>query len=827
MKRTVLLICFLNIAIVADAADLSTASSQDLIAIYKQFRSLQAGKAASCENVELRRDSAKITFIAGRLTFSAPVAGRVFAAYYKGVGKFELEPPSDIDRRQIARFAGSPKLEDTFSEAVFYFTDDTYSELSKLVKIKPVPPGGKSPFASSQKHYAENFNKWNLGYFRGYPEMKNMPARMLADLTENSSKGFFLADFKGKKAGNLLFHISWNRDLLFVPNLAKGEEVMLLHVKPPNLYEWWSGFHLAAEYAKSRHPDHRELLAHSEATDIDLQVSNNNRISATAQMEYTVAEPARVLSLRLAAILRISSIEDESGNTLSFIQEDRKLDSDPWVILNQPAKPGERHKIKITYKEESTSDTRTVFQDGSGLFYVRDKDCWYPSFGSDEDRTRYEIHARSPEKFKYIATGIQTASEKQKDGLVTAWKSDIPLSNVGFQYGSFVEAERTGSDLKVTAYAATDLPSNMKAIESQRSVAQLQSMDRNVVDSSGIALAGFNPERNVKRVADLSLQALQFFQLYFGFLPFKAISVVEQAGYGTGSSPYLVLLSPNLLLDSTTQNSLHMLRSGVSRDYSTTGAVREMSRQWWEYLVGPKTYHDEWLSQGTGEFAASVYLRQFEPKELNDFHNIRRTYLLSKNRLGYRPVDAGPVWLGLQTYDFKPSARGIGIENASLVPYKGSYIMEMLRMLMYDPKLKDPDERFIAMLHDFTSTFAGKTASTEDFRSVVEKHTGVPMEWFFEQWIYGAYTPTYNFSYQLSDAGEGQTEVSATLAQSHVPESFHMELPVYVMLKGEPQYLGRVSITGTKPLKTSVKLPFRPEKVLLDPNHSILAEINQ
>lgn len=32
---------------------------------------------------------------------------------------------------------------------------------------------------------------------------------------------------------------------------------------------------------------------------------------------------------------------------------------------------------------------------------------------------------------------------------------------------------------------------------------------------------------------------------------------------------------------------------------------------------------------------------------------------------------------------------------------------------------------------------------------------------------------------------------------------------------------------GTKPLKTSVKLPVRPEKVLLDPNRSILAEIHQ
>jgi hypothetical protein len=77
--------------------------------------------------------------------------------------------------------------------------------------------------------------------------------------------------------------------------------------------------------------------------------------------------------------------------------------------------------------------------------------------------------------------------------------------------------------------AATDLPSNMNAIESRFSLAQLQSMGRKVIDSSEIALAGFNPAQKVKHVADLSLQAFQFFQLYFGSLPFKAISVAEQA----------------------------------------------------------------------------------------------------------------------------------------------------------------------------------------------------------------------------------------------------------------------------------------------------------
>lgn len=34
-------------------------------------------------------------------------------------------------------------------------------------------------------------------------------------------------------------------------------------------------------------------------------------------------------------------------------------------------------------------------------------------------------------------------------------------------------------------------------------------------------------------------------------------------------------------------------------------------------------------------------------------------------------------------------------------------------------------------------------------------------------------------------------------------------------------------VTGTKPAKRSVKLPVRPEKIVLDPDRSILAEIHQ
>ena len=135
-----LLIGFLAIALPARTAELSKASSQDLLAVYKQLRTIQGtDKAAIAENVVFKRDAATFTFLTGRIAFAAPIGGRVLAMRFQGEGKIVFEPPSDVDRRQLARFTKKPGLEDTFSEAVFYFTDDTYEEISKLVKVRQVP----------------------------------------------------------------------------------------------------------------------------------------------------------------------------------------------------------------------------------------------------------------------------------------------------------------------------------------------------------------------------------------------------------------------------------------------------------------------------------------------------------------------------------------------------------------------------------------------------------------------------------------------------------------------------------------------------------------
>ncbi len=820
MKRIlVILIAILNTVFLANAADISTASSQDLLEVYKQLRSIQGSQQyASVEEVIIKRDAATFTFHQGYLTFSEPIAGKVLAAQFEGEGEFELAPVSPVDQRQIARFAESPKLVDTFNEATFFFTDDTLEELNKQIRVRIGDRAGKPQFASIQKKYSENFNSWVDNQRKGNPAIRNMAARMLADLTDKSSKGFFLAEFKGDKSGDLLFHISWNRDPLLLLHTSLDDEVILLHLNPGNYFEWWSGFHLSSEYENSPYPEPRDLHVHSPEAKIDLEIANNERISVNAEMDYIVREGSpRVLPFNLAGVLRISSIQDGPGHQLAFIQEDRKLDSDPWVILNEPASPGERYKIKISYSEDSTYESRIVHDRGGSQYFVATRNLWYPSFGRFNDRTQYEINVRSPKGLKLVASGSQKDSKTENDRMVTSWKSEIPLGTIGFNYGNFVEETQELADLKLTAYAGRGMSDELRGIANTGAgVGRSRQGDL-------LMRSGLSTEYTVKKAVEQSIPAYKLFEFLFGVSSLKSISVVQQPTSSGGSGwPNIIVVPYTYFLDSTVKNQLGMLRTAEQREFQRTVAVNEMAHQWLQHLVGNKTYRDQWLMAGGADFASLMYLRQFEPSEVDSFWDIRRKWLLSNNSLGYRPVDAGPVWLNTQLNEYNAGG------NAGYVNrYKGCYILEMIRVLMYDPKLTNPDARFIAMMRDFTLTYAGKNVSTQDFQRIIEKHTKNSAQWFFDQWVYGSETPTYDFDYQFSDTEDGNVKLTISLTQTDVSDSFHMRLPIYAEINGEYRYLGLLGVTGTKPLETTLTLRQRPDKVLLDPHRSILAEVNQ
>ncbi|MGO8734211.1 MAG: M1 family metallopeptidase [Terriglobia bacterium] len=819
-KISALLFC-LQLAVSLSAADLSTAPPEELLRLYQQLRSLQGSdQGAVAENAEWKRDAATFTFIDGRLTFAQPVAGHVVAAVFEGRGRIEIKPPTEIEQHQLARHTKMPELMDEFKQAVFFFTDDSWIQLQQLVHVRSGANAAAATkaLADAQRKYSERFNDWWENEYNHNPLMHNLAARLLADLSDPSSHGFFLADFKAERAGSLLYQISWNRDPLFFPEASNDEEVQLIHYNLNNYSEVWAGFHLGDEYRSTTRPEHRKLLAHCRSEKIAAEISSSNRLSASTTLEYQVPGGSpRLLPLKLRGVLRISSVTDGSGKKLAFIQEDSNLDNDPWVLLAEPAAADKTYILRIDYAENSTRDSRIIFQQGPGLYYVTSRESWFPSFGALDDRTLFTLHLRSPKKYKLVATGRLVRSEKQHDMLETDWETDVPYSVVGFNYGDFVEKSRSDPQLTVTAYSGSAIPDELNGLKSALDA------NPNLEGQLGITSGGFNTAASAGYAAEVSLQALKLFEYYYGALPFKNISVTEQPIRGYGQSwPTLIFLPYDSLLDATTRHQLRLQDSAEAREFYNVVAVHEMAHQWWGHMVGWKTYHDEWLSEGFAEFSAGLYLRKSEPGKVRSFWDLKRKWLLDKNALGHRPVDVGPLWLGLQLPAYLE-----GNLYLVLVYYKGAYVMEMLRALMEDPKLREPDQRFIEMMRDFAATYASKNASTEDFRKMVEKHSGQPMDWFFNEWVYGREVPHYDFHYDLKDGGGGKTTLEYFVKQSEVSDQFTMRVPVYAHVKGQPRRLGFITIQGPQEIHGEVPLPMRPEKVTLDEFHSILCTVNQ
>lgn len=471
-----------------------------------------------------------------------------------------------------------------------------------------------------------------------------------------------------------MFQVSWNRDPLLLPVFGNDEEVMLLHYNRGEYYEWWSGFHLAQEYARTTHPEHRTLLAHCQREVIDAEVTQDNHLQATADLAYEVANGSpRLLPIQLRGVLRIRAIQDGEGKALQYIQEPRELDNDPWVILPALGKPGQPYRMKITYAENSTHDSRIIHQRGSGLYYVTARESWFPSLGAFDDRTSFQLRFRSPKKLAFVGTGRRTKAEKGRDFLETEWESEIPYGVVGFNYGDFVDTSQSDAGLTVTAYTGKEIPDELKGVQSAIDMAELSTGingPRNIAGQLGIAPGGFSTRAMGGYAAGVSYQALKLYEYYFGQLPFKTVSVTEQPVRGYGQSwPTLIFLPYDSLLDSTTQHGLRLQETADAREFYNIVALHEMAHQWWGHLVGWKTYHDQWLSEGIAEFSAALYLAKTEPNKIRSFWDLKRERLIQKNAAGHRPIEVGPLWLGGQLPAYlEPEF------YQRLVYFKGAYV---------------------------------------------------------------------------------------------------------------------------------------------------------
>jgi len=141
------------------------------------------------------------------------------------------------------------------------------------------------------------------------------------------------------------------------------------------------------------------------------------------------------------------------------------------------------------------------------------------------------------------------------------------------------------------------------------------------------------------------------------------------------------------------------------------------------------------------------------------------------------------------------------------------------------------DEKFFEFLKALAGELKGREIVTRDIQRIAEKIYGIPMEWFFDQWIRGSGIPKYTMTYHVGLAesggyfvdGEVEQVVMMGAVEAPVPGLFFQAMvPVTVEAKDGHGYRKNLVVSGPV-TKFRMEVPAEPKKVFLNQHGEALA----
>jgi hypothetical protein len=789
--------------------------------VYQQLRNVSLGsEAITVKNLELKRDAVIFHLQSGTVCFVAPVQGKVTGAVFVGNGNLVLNPPIPIEQSTLKLLTKQDEFVEEYEHLVLRFTDSTHEEIKKAGTAGGVCDSGLL-------HDSQNAMRHDrqLKY--------NLDARILQDVLSAEPGGLFVAFVHGKKYnGKEILAIDPHGAPTLVHSVAPEEVELVTYDE--NKLGTWAAFHFSSEYKDgSATGTQQNYLYQITNQQLETTIEKNAHLNGKSTTKLvSLVDGLRVIPFDLFRTLRVRSVVDEKQQPLSFIQEDKNDDADFSVILPRPLGLGEKYTITTEYDGKDA-----VKDEGGGNYYPIARHNWYPNtiFGGLGQYTSYDMTFRIPKGMKMAATGVLVSDSNDAGQDVSKWKSAVPQTVAGFNFGRFKmeETKLTGPDYLVQAYVNEELPDNVKALVNvvHGDAPGEETANRRI--SYDVALGNMSTLPMLKKSLAEAQVAVQLYSNYFGPAPFKQLAVTQQTACYYGQSwPGLVYLPSCYYYDITVRHQLGL----DYRDFGYWKAVapHEVAHQWWGHTVGFDSYRDQWMSEGFAEMSASLFIQLIEknPKKFIEFWNDQRTMLLERNNLGYRAIDAGPLTMGYRMSNYRT---GFNVTQDLIYP-KGAYILHMLRMMMWNNDTGD--QAFKEMMHDFVKTYSGHAATTEDFKSIVEKHMtsdmqrigAGKMDWFFDEYVFGTALPTYKVDSNFEKNSDGDIVLSMKLTQSGVDDKFRMLVPVYLELAdGHIANPGRITVVGST--SQDIKVPLKgvkdpPRRALVNYYDDVLASAN-
>lgn len=269
----------------------------------------------------------------------------------------------------------------------------------------------------------------------------------------------------------------------------------------------------------------------------------------------------------------------------------------------------------------------------------------------------------------------------------------------------------------------------------------------------------------------------------FGPYPFDKYGMTSVVPFGYGGMEHQTITTLNRYLQTDEQVVVH-----------------ELAHQWWGDLVTCATWPDIWLNESFASYSEALWA------EHKGGRAALKAYMVDNQLLFMYGSWQGAV------YD--PEGQGFNLFD-QVVYSKGSWVLHTLRGVL-------GDSLFFLALREYRARYAGGNATTDDFQDVVTSVAGVPMDWFFQQWIYGKGWPVYGVAQRWT----GDSLV-VTITQVQPSDWSLFRMPLTLRIHGPGRDTTIVVQNTSRNQSYAFALPFVPDSVTLDPDGWVLKQVER
>ena len=496
--------------------------------------------------------------------------------------------------------------------------------------------------------------------------------------------------------------------------------------------------------------------------DIEL-LPQSHKLTARATVKVTALEDLTVATFQLNNGLRITKLADASNKPLT--PERNTQDSSVRFALNSGLAKNASSTFNFEYEGtlESADDSPVqglklayVGPDTSYLLY---SGLWFPVAGYGVNRFTSTISVTVPAHMVVIGSGKESAAAAPA---AAAKKPATALAN------------------SKTFTFTSDKPSFPGTIIAG-------TFQEFKTDEAGIDLHVFfkpNHQTLGAEYASTAIKAFTYFVTQYGNAPSTRLKIVEipDDTVPTAWAPEIAALSSRAITEKTNYRLL----------------ANTIAHQWWGVSVSPASKDDWWISDGFSRYSEARYVESAAGEAgLEE--------MVKDMSVGALAYDSVPLSSAAKLDYFSP-------EFQSLVTDKGAMILHMLRWVVGEPK-------YLKLMRDFATKYAGKSAGTDDFREVSEHVFGQKLTWFYSQWLDSTSAPEFKAKYTVYRLGTNKGfRIVGAITQDL--DLFRMPVSLRIDTDGRTEEK-RIEVVGTDS-PFSVETFGRPRRITIDPGNRVL-----